>query len=224
MSRLVYSVEDDENIGYVINKALTNTGYEVENFTNGVDLFQALEKRIPDVLLLDIMLPGESGLDILARIREDSKYEGIYVMIISAKTTELDKVVGLDQGADDYMTKPFGILELTSKINAVFRRVLDKKDVLVCQNISLYINERKCKRGDIEVNLTAKEFSLLKYLFENKPNVVTKEDIMKNVWGYDYCGETRTVDMHIKSLRQKLSDGGNKLITTVHGIGYRVEV
>lgn len=223
MNRLIYSVEDDENIGYVINKTLSNTGYDVNIFTNGEALFEALEKKIPDVLLLDIMLPGESGLEILGKIRNNAKYANIYVMIISAKTSELDKVVGLDQGADDYMTKPFGVLELTSKINAVFRRVLEKKETLSCQDVVLYINERKCKKGDVEISLTAKEFALLKYLLENKPNVVTKEEIMKNVWGYDYCGETRTVDMHIKSLRQKLSDGGNVLIATVHGIGYRIE-
>ncbi|MBP5445891.1 MAG: response regulator transcription factor [Acholeplasmatales bacterium] len=221
MSKLIYSIEDDENIGYVINKALTNSGYEVKTFTSSTPFYAELEKQIPDILLLDIMLPGESGLEILSKIRKDSKYANIYVIIVSAKDSEFDKVTGLDQGADDYIAKPFGIFELTSKINAIFRRFKDK-EVLRVQDISLYVNERKCKKGDLEINLTQKEFDLFKYLLERKPNVVRKEDVIKDIWGSDY-GETRTIDMHIKSLRQKIQDKDSSIIVTLHGIGYRIE-
>ena len=221
MSRLIYSIEDDENIGYVINKALTNSGYEVKTFTSSVPFYQELEKQIPDILLLDIMLPGESGLEILSKIRKDSKYSNIYVIIVSAKDSEFDKVTGLDQGADDYIAKPFGIFELTSKINAVFRRFKDK-EVLRVKDISLYVNERKCKKGDNDIALTQKEFDLFKYLLERKPNVVRKEDVIKDIWGSDY-GETRTIDMHIKSIRQKIQDKDCSIIVTLHGIGYRIE-
>jgi len=221
MSKLIYSIEDDENIGYVIKKALTNSGYEVKTFTSSTPFYAELEKQIPDVLLLDIMLPGESGLEILSKIRNDSKYQNIYVIIVSAKDSEFDKVTGLDQGADDYIAKPFGIFELTSKINAVFRRFKDK-EVLRVRDISLYVNERKCKKGDTEIALTQKEFDLFKYLLERKPNVVRKEDVIKDIWGSEY-GETRTIDMHIKSLRQKIQDKDSSIIVTLHGIGYRIE-
>ena len=221
MSKLIYSIEDDENIGYVIKKALTNSGYEVKTFTSSTPFYAELEKQIPDVLLLDIMLPGESGLEILSKIRNDSKYQNIYVIIVSAKDSEFDKVTGLDQGADDYIAKPFGIFELTSKINAVFRRFKDK-EVLRVRDISLYVNERKCKKGDTEIAWTQKEFDLFKYLLERKPNVVRKEDVIKDIWGSEY-GETRTIDMHIKSLRQKIQDKDSSIIVTLHGIGYRIE-
>ena len=221
MSKLIYSVEDDENIGYVINKALTNSGYDVKTFASSQPFYAELEKQIPDILLLDIMLPGESGLEILSKIRKDPKYSNIYVIIVSAKDSEFDKVTGLDQGADDYIAKPFGIFELTSKINAVFRRFKDK-EVLRVKDISLLVNERKCKKGDIEIALTQKEFDLFKYLLERKPNVVRKEDVIKDIWGSEY-GETRTIDMHIKSLRQKIQDKDSSIIVTLHGIGYRIE-
>lgn len=221
MSKLIYSIEDDENIGYVINKALTNSGYEVKTFISSTPFYEELENQIPDVLLLDIMLPGESGLEILSKIRSNPKYQNIYVIIVSAKDSEFDKVTGLDQGADDYIAKPFGIFELTSKINAVFRRFKDK-EVLRVKDISLYINERKCKKGDTDISLTQKEFDLFKYLLERKPNVVRKEDVIKDIWGSDFGG-TRTIDMHIKSLRQKIQDKDSSIIVTLHGIGYRIE-
>ncbi len=221
MSRLIYSIEDDENIGYVINKSLTSSGYEVKTFASAAPFYEELEKQIPDVLLLDIMLPGESGLEILYKLRKDPKYSNIYVIIVSAKDSEYDKVTGLDQGADDYIAKPFGINELTSKINAVFRRFKDN-EVLRVRDISLYVNERKCKKGDMDINLTQKEFDLFKYLLERKPNAVRKEDVIKNIWGSEY-GETRTIDMHIKSLRQKIQDKDSSIIKTLHGIGYRIE-
>ncbi len=221
MSRLIYSIEDDENIGYVINKSLTSSGYEVKTFASAAPFYVELEKQIPDVLLLDIMLPGESGLEILYKLRKDPKYSNIYVIIVSAKDSEYDKVTGLDQGADDYIAKPFGINELTSKINAVFRRFKDN-EVLRVKDISLYVNERKCKKGDMDINLTQKEFDLFKYLLERKPNAVRKEDVIKNIWGSEY-GETRTIDMHIKSLRQKIQDKDSSIIKTLHGIGYRIE-
>ncbi|MCR5308015.1 MAG: response regulator transcription factor [bacterium] len=221
MSKLIYSIEDDENIGYFINKALTNSGYDVKTFTSSTPFYQELERQIPDVLLLDIMLPGESGLEILSKLRHDSKYSGIYIIIVSAKSSEFDKVTGLDQGADDYIAKPFSILELTSKINAIFRRFKDK-EVLRVKDISLYVNERKCKKGDTYINLTQKEFDLFKYLLERKPNVVRKEDVINDIWGSEY-GVTRTIDMHIKSLRQKIQDKDSSIIVTLHGIGYRIE-
>ena len=223
MEKIIYSVEDDDNIRYIINKTLPNSGYQVNSFTNGDDLFLALEKEIPSVLLLDIMLPGDSGLEILAKLKAVPRYKDIYVIIVSAKSSELDKVIGLDSGADDYITKPFGVLELTSKINAIFRRHTEEREILRCRDIVLNVDERICQKGSETIPLTAKEFQLLKFLIEHKPTVVTKEELLKKVWGYSFAGETRTVDMHIKSLRQKLEDGSdNKMIITVHSVGYKI--
>lgn len=223
MKHLIYSVEDDENIAYIINKTLTNVGYLVKSFGNSDELFKALEESIPSVILLDIMLPKLSGLEILEKIKENPYYKEIIIIIISAKDDEIDKVQGLDLGADDYIAKPFGILELTSRINAHIRR-LDKRDtVYTCQDIILNIDEHTCYRGSELINLTIKEFDLLKVLLENKNKVVSREDLLNIVWGYDFVGETRTLDVHIKTLRQKLGDcKENRIIESVRSVGYKI--
>lgn len=220
---LIYSVEDDENISYIINKTLSNAGYKVESFYNSNDLFKGLQNQIPSLILLDIMLPGKSGLDILKKLKSVEKYKGILVIFLSAKSDEIDKVQGLDLGADDYISKPFGILELTSRVNAHLRRLKSTTEVLTCKNIKLNIDEHTCYKNDELINLTHKEFDLLKYLLENKNKALSRDELLNKVWGYDYAGETRTLDMHIKTLRQKLNDSNEEqLIESVRSIGYKI--
>lgn len=220
MKKLIYSIEDDENISYIISTSLKNASYDVVSLNNSTELFNELEKKIPDVILLDIMLPGDDGLKILKKLKEDKKTQDIIVIILSAKISEIDKVKGLDLGADDYISKPFGILELVSRINAHLRRNI-KKDVLEHEGIKLILSERKCLVDNEEVILTLKEFNLLQYLLENINKSLSREQILNEIWGYDFVGETRTIDMHILSIRNKLKDKSN-LIKTVHGIGYKL--
>ena len=220
----IYIVEDDVNIREIECYALKNSGYEVEEFESGANFFQRLEEHLPNLVILDIMLPGEDGMEILAKLRADKRTEKLPIIMVTAKTTELDKVKGLDNGADDYITKPFGVMELISRVKALLRRTVDlpvdsqmrygdilvdndKHAVFVCGNI--------CE-------LTYKEYELLKYLITNRGIVLSRDKLMSQVWGFDFEGETRTVDAHIKTLRQKLGEAGS-CIKTVRNVGYMVE-
>lgn len=220
----VYIVEDDINIREIERYALKNSGYEVEEFEGSASFFKRLEKNIPSLILLDIMLPGEDGLDILTRIRADKATADVPVIMVTAKTSELDKVKGLDLGADDYITKPFGVMELISRVKALLRRTTNAQEesqisygnILVDNDKhAVYVDGKLCE-------LTYKEFELLKYLVINKGIVLSRDKIMNQVWGFDYEGESRTVDMHIKTLRQKLGEAGSH-IKTVRNVGYMVE-
>lgn len=220
----IYIVEDDVNIREIERYALKNSGYEVEEFESGVEFFERMKERVPTLILLDIMLPDESGLEILAKLRADKNTVGIPVMMVTAKTSEMDKVKGLDTGADDYITKPFGVMELISRVKALLRRTAGKQEESVLQygdiiidndKHSITVNGRSCE-------LTYKEFELLKYLMINKGIVLSRDKIMNQVWGFDYEGESRTVDMHIKTLRKKLDEAGG-CIKTVRNVGYMVE-
>ncbi len=224
MSQLIYSVEDDPNIGHVINIALTNSGYAVKTFVDGKSLFAAVEHDIPNLFLLDIMLPDMDGLAILHQLKATPSLQELPVMIISAKDAELDRVIGLDAGADDYLIKPFGVLELISRVKALLRRNEQKAaEQIEAAGITMNIAEHVCRVEDSVVSLTAKEFALLWLLMTNKNRTLAREFILNSVWGFDFLGETRTLDVHIKEIRQKLIRGGIKaeLIQTIRGIGYK---
>lgn len=218
---MIYFVEDDSSIRELVVYTLNNTGFEAQGMDNAKTLYEKISIKEPELILLDIMLPGENGLEILRKIRSSSETAGIPVIMVTAKGTEYDKIIGLDSGADDYIAKPFGIMELVSRIKAVLRRV-QKKDYSdeyeykgVCIN-----NSNHTVTADLEpVLLTLKEFELLYDLMSNKGIVLTRDLLLERVWGYDYPGETRTVDVHIRTLRQKLGKYG-EIIRTVRGVGY----
>lgn len=220
----IFIVEDDVNIREIERYALSNSGYQVEEFGSGTELFMRLQEKLPALILLDIMLPDEDGMDILKKIRSNSETAEIPVIMVTAKSSEIDKVKGLDSGADDYMTKPFGIMELISRVKALLRRTAKAQDeaVIEYKNITIDNDKRAVLAGGIPCELTFKEYELLKYLIVNKGIVLSRDKIMNQVWGFDYEGETRTVDMHIKTLRQKLGEMGS-VIKTVRNVGYMVE-
>ena len=221
---LIYIVEDDKNIQEIESYALRSIGYDVRIFDDAVQLDKALKEVIPDLLLLDIMLPGEDGLSVLKRLRANSVTKGLPIIMVTAKSAEIDTVKGLDQGADDYITKPFGIMELVSRVKALLRRVKPISDdvVLKYKNILLDQDRRVCVVDDENVELTYKEYELLRLFLSNVGIVLTRDMIMATVWDSDYVGETRTVDMHIRTLRKKLGNAGS-LIVTIRNVGYKLE-
>lgn len=218
---LIYVVEDDRNIQEIEVFALKNSGYEVEGFENGREFKKGLENQVPDLILLDIMLPDIDGLELLRRIRLTKSTSLVPVIMVTAKTTEIDKVKGLDLGADDYMTKPFGVMELVSRVKAMLRRVKreDKNETMEFDDIVLDESRRQVTVNGNVCELTYKEFELLKLLMNYSGIVVPRNQILDKVWGSDFEGESRTLDMHIKTLRQKLGKKG-KLIQTVRNVGY----
>ena len=219
---LIYVVEDDRNIQEIETFALSNVGYQVEGFDCAATFYKALEKIVPDLILLDIMLPDEDGLTILKNLRLRRETSTVPIIMVTAKTTEIDKVKGLDMGADDYMTKPFGVMELISRVKAMLRRVAkpeDKEKVLKLGNVLLDRERHAVFVKDEPVELTFKEYELLKLLMVNAGIVTTRQVILDRVWGIDFEGESRTLDMHIKTLRQKLKEEGSQ-IKTVRNVGY----
>jgi two-component system alkaline phosphatase synthesis response regulator PhoP len=221
---LIYCVEDDENIRELVAYALKGQHFDVETFADGKAFWSAMEKKVPSLVLLDIMLPGESGTDILKEIRNHPVYKDLPVIMATAKTSEYDVVKALDGGADDYVCKPFSILELISRIRTVLRRsqnTTEEKHTLSYGPVTLDTDTYTVTVDSKECVLTAKEFELLRYLLVNSGIVLTREQIMEAVWGFTYAGESRTIDMHIKTLRQKLGEGG-KIIRTVRGVGYQI--
>lgn len=220
----IYCVEDDENIRELVGYALRSQQFDVQTFSDGEEFWEGLQKKPPSLVILDIMLPGESGMDILKKLRNRTEYKELPVIMLTAKTSEYDVVRGLDTGADDYICKPFGIVELISRIRAVLRRSAaadTPKQVYTYQNVKLDTERHEVRVDGQPCRLTVKEFELLHYLLVNVDIVVQREQIMEAVWGFTYAGESRTIDMHIKSLRQKLGSGGS-IIKTVRGIGYRI--
>ena len=219
---LIYVVEDDTNISEIESFALKNVGYEVESFDTAGAFYKALKSRRPDLILLDIMLPDEDGLSILTNIRKNASVKEVPVIMITAKSSEIDKVKGLDAGADDYVTKPFGVMELISRVKALLRRAGSNKKgdkVLALGNVTLDKEKHSVYVSGNLVELTYKEFELLQLLLANAGIVTTREIILTKVWGTDFEGESRTLDMHIKTLRQKLGDAGS-MIKTVRNVGY----
>ncbi len=221
MPDLITIIEDDESIREMLRYYFHSVGYGVEDFESGEDYFQAVHDLQPDLYILDIMLPGMDGLEILRRLRGAPDTAHIPVIMLTARTAELDRVKGLEQGADDYVVKPFGIMELQARVKAVLRRTGRPQTpaILKCDGLEIDPAAREVRRDGIPVELTYKEFELLKLLCENRGTVLTRDDILHAVWDYDFAGETRTVDMHVKTLRQKLGEG---YIQTVRGVGYKM--
>lgn len=220
---LVYIVEDDNNISEIESFALKNSGYITEVFETGKNFFKHLQNKNPDIVLLDIMLPDMDGLEILKKMKNTPDYKKIPVILVTAKTTEIDKVKGLDLGADDYISKPFGIMELISRVKALLRRTLnlEEEKVLSYESVVMDVEKRAVYVNNDAVELTYKEFELLKLLLQNSGIVLRREVIMDRVWGTEFEGESRTLDMHIKTLRQKLGDGG-AIIKTIRNVGYEI--
>lgn len=224
---MIYIVEDDENIREMESYALKNSGYDVRGFACGGELAAALAENLPRLIILDIMLPGDDGLAILRSLRGGELTKRIPIMMVTAKTTELDKVRGLDMGADDYLSKPFGIMELVSRVKALLRRAEqddgsgNDKNSIDYDGIHMEDSSRRVVSLGEDVDLTYKEYELLKFLLLNVNIVMTRERIISEVWGYDFEGESRTVDMHIKTLRQKLGSAGSH-IKTVRSVGYKI--
>lgn len=218
---LIYVVEDDKNIQEIETFALASSGYRAEGFENASQFYAALKREMPSLVLLDIMLPDEDGLTIVKKLRQEKETQNIPVIMITAKTGELDKVKGLDSGADDYMTKPFGVMELISRVKAVLRRtkVEPRENVLRIGHVVLDRSRHMVSVNDQPCELTYKEYELLKLLMTNAGIVVSRQIILDKVWGTDFVGESRTLDMHIKTLRQKLREEG-ALIKTVRNVGY----
>lgn len=220
MSKLIYLVEDDKDIRDLVSYALKNEEYDVCAFKDGREIFLNLDKKMPSLLILDIMLPYENGLEILKKVRK--KYEFLPVIMLTAKSLEYDKILGLDLGADDYITKPFSIMEFLARVRAILRRSSKESETLLTfKNIKLYIDKHLVFVDDTEIFLTVKEFELLQYLIENKNKVITREMIINSIWGYEFFGQSRTIDVHIANLRQKLY-GAGKYLKTVRGVGYKV--
>ena len=221
---MVYLLEDDESIRKFVVYALNSTAIETEGFERPTDFYEAIRKKLPELILLDIMLPEEDGLSILKKLNERAETKNIPVIMLTAKGTEYDKVIGLDSGADDYVAKPFGTMELISRIKAVLRRAGTKnKEEYSIGGLYVCPDKHIIRANGEDVTLTLKEFELLKLLLEGAGTVFSREQLLENIWGYEYDGENRTVDVHINSLRQKLGECGN-LIKTVRGMGYKIGI
>ena len=220
---MIYCVDDDSTIRDIEVYTLEQTGFKARGFAEDEGLFKALESEIPELIGRDIMLPQTAGIEILKKLREDIRYKDIPVIMATAKGTEMDKISGLNLGADDYLVKPFGVMEMVARINAVLRRTARKEEASITVG-DITLNEAThtvTVKGE-NVELTHKEFALLCLFMKNENIVFDRERLMNEVWGSDYIGESRTVDMHIKTLRQKLGTGGGQ-IKTVIGVGYRLE-
>ena len=222
---MIFCVEDDSNIRELVVYTLETTGFQARGFEEGKSFLEALALETPDLILMDIMLPGEDGISLLKRLKNSSKTRDIPVIMVTAKGAEYDKVKGLDLGADDYVTKPFGMMELVSRIKAVLRRsgAAKKKaeDIIVSGSLEINTKKHEVKADGEVVGLTLKEYELLKRLMENPNIVMTRDSLLEEIWGYDFDGETRTVDVHILTLRQKLGKCGER-VETVRGVGYRI--
>lgn len=219
---MIYLLEDDENIRELVTYTLNSTGLSASGFEKPSEFYAAVEKAVPELVILDIMLPEEDGLTVLKKLRSDRKTSDLPVMMLTAKSSEYDKVKGLDGGADDYVAKPFGIMELVSRVKALLRRSKKEDDKSYTAGKLYVCPEKHIIRADgKDVTLTLKEFELLCCLFENRGIVLDRNKLLNKIWGYDFDGESRTVDVHIRTLRQKLGECG-ECIETIRGIGYKI--
>lgn len=221
---MIYCVEDDDAIRELMIYSLKTAGFEAMGFSNAEEFWSGLERLMPDLVLLDVMMPGQDGISILKELRSKSETEELPVIMATAKGTEFDKVQSLDLGADDYLVKPFGMMEMLSRIKAVLRRVKkqDQTDQLHFAAIQLDVERHRVSVGDQKIELTLKEFELLHLLLKAPQKVFTRQELLDRVWGQDFVGETRTVDVHVGTLRQKLGSAGH-YIKTVRGVGYQLE-
>ena len=222
---MIFCVEDDNSIRDLMIYTLNSAGFEAKGFAEGESFFEALQEQKPDLIMLDVMLPGDDGITILKKLKAQSNIAHIPVIMATAKGTEFDKVIGLDMGADDYLTKPFGMMEMIARIKAVLRRSMPKEElnVLLAGKLELNLNEHTVTVSGKRVQLTLKEFEMLRIFMEHIGRVYTRDQLLSKIWGADYIGETRTVDVHIGTLRTKLAECGD-YIQTVRGVGYRMEV
>ena len=221
---MIWCVDDDNTIRDIEVYTLTQTGFEAKGLSDGISMLEALKTEKPELIVLDIMMPGMDGVEVLKEIRSRTDTRKIPVIMATAKGTEMDKIQGLDTGADDYLVKPFGVMEMVSRIKAVLRRCIPEEvtDVISIAEITLNDKEHTVSVNGENVALTFKEFEILKMFMSNPGVAFSREKLLSEVWGIDYLGESRTVDMHIKTLRQKLGESG-KRIETVIGVGYRME-
>lgn len=222
MAYLIYSVEDDENIANIIKLTLQKQGYEVCIFSNGKSFFEAFQDKKPDLILLDRMLPDMSGTDIIKNIRQNSANDQVRIIVVSAKSMIVDKVEGLDLGADDYISKPFDLLELISRVNVQKRRQ-ENNNVYALGEYEVDIKKRKVMKNGVGISFTKKEFDILSLLLSKHDEVVTREELIQHIWGNEFEYETRTVDMHIKEIRKKLGTEGRR-IETIYGVGFMVSI
>lgn len=224
---MIFCVEDEQNICELEVYTLQSVGMEAQGCGSGRELFALLEKQVPELIVLDIMLPDEDGVSILRRLRADKPYSNIPVIMATAKGSEFDKVKGLDSGADDYIAKPFGMLEMVARIKAVLRRCAaprrdeDDEETIRIGRLEVKQMEHKVSVGGSEVVLTLKEYELLRKFLQHPGIVFSRDKLLNDIWGYEFSGETRTVDVHIRTLRQKLGEAG-ELIETIRGVGYRM--
>lgn len=220
---MIYLVEDDASIRELVAYALNNSGFEAEGFAAPADFWKAMEHRRPQLVLLDIMLPGEDGLQILKKLRSAPATRRLPVIMVTAKGSEYEKVMGLELGADDYIPKPFGMMELVARVKAVLRRSgsLPQEEAVSAGPIRIFPEEHRVEVDGREVALTLKEYELLSMLLRNRGVVLTRDRLLEEIWGYSFDGENRTVDVHIRTLRQKLGPAGD-LIKTVRGVGYKI--
>lgn len=221
----IYVIEDDDNIRNLLKIALEGFGYEAEAFETAEEGLARIQEQIPDLVIFDWMLPGMDGVTAIKKIRQTENIRHLPIIMLTAKEKELDKVVGLDCGANDYMVKPFGILELSARIRSLLRRTgrqTEESVKLTFYPIEVDKKTREVFSGGRKVELTLKEYELLVYLMEHQTRVVTRDELLNQIWGYSYDGETRTLDMHIRTLRQKLGEEGGSCIKTVRGVGYRL--
>lgn len=220
---MIYLLEDDENIRNFVIYALNNSGFEAKGFEVPSTFWKGISEQTPDLVILDIMLPEEDGISVLKKLRASAGTKNLPIMMLTAKSTEYDKVLGLDSGADDYVSKPFGIMELIARVKALLRRTEPNQDETEYHFDLLTLNPAKhlIQVDGKDVTLTLKEFQLLCYLAENKGNVMSRDQILQKIWGYEFDGENRTVDVHIRTLRAKLGNAGY-VVETVRGLGYRI--
>lgn len=222
---MIYLLEDDDSIRELICYSLTKTGSEAMGFALPSAFYAALERELPELVLLDVMLPEEDGLTVLSKIRGSSRTAKIPVIMLTAKDSEFDKVMALDAGADDYVTKPFGVMELVARVKAVLRRTSNSdssaEKLYTAGELALSVEKHEVVVHGAPVLLTLKEFALLHLLFEHRGSVMTRDRILREVWGYEFDGENRTVDVHVRTLRQKLGDQAD-VIETVRGVGYKI--
>ncbi len=220
---MIFCVEDDGEIRDLMIYALHSAGFEAKGFTDGAELFCALEKENPDLIMLDIMLPGDDGIAILKRLRRNMSTADTPIIMATAKGTEYDKVTGLDLGADDYLAKPYGMMEMVSRVKAVLRRAKPGRERVLCAGgLELNKGEHTVSVYGMQIELTLKEYETLQIFMDNPGKVFTRDQLLQSVWGTDYVGETRTVDVHIGTLRSELGSCGD-YIKTVRGVGYRME-
>ena len=218
---MIWCVEDDASIWDIELYALTSTGFEARGFDDGASFWEALQTETPELVLLDVMLPGEDGVSLLKKMKAAPALRDIPVIMATAKGAEYDKILGLDLGADDYLTKPFGVMELVSRVKAVLRRCRPvQQQVLRCSGLAVDTKEHTVTADGVRVELTYKEFQLLRLFLSHVGTAFTRDQLMEQVWGMDFCGESRTIDMHIRTLRQKLGAYGEH-IETVRSVGYR---